>query len=291
MKTLLFKKILLIAWAISYWSFNSFGEIITCPASEDAYIWEAMPDSKFGKENKLVIGKSSGFHFYTLIKFDLSNISQIPSNADIYDADIILTEALDGSLIGTLGVVTSYWGELYLDWNSGISYNTSLGITFYTGQSSISVGALPCLEYWIEQGNPNHGVIFIPDENTTNEQPAYYSIEGGTVSAPVLEVKYSVVNIIPDNSIPDNKIEGYLAIHSNPLKNTLHIEIKDKNAIKLESIIITNTMGQKLFQLMEKQAKGKQTINVDMSRYSPGIYYLIMTTNEDVISKKISWSW
>ncbi len=89
-----------------------------------------------------------------------------------------------------------------------------------------------------------------------------------------------VINDSPDpiSGIWNNNAENEISMYPNPFTTSINIELTND----MESVVISNTMGQKLFQI-ENVKKG--VINIDASILDKGVYIITLT---DANNKKSS---
>jgi len=77
-----------------------------------------------------------------------------------------------------------------------------------------------------------------------------------------------------------------LNIYPNPTKDKLNIEFTD-NANNIEKLSLFNTLGKIVYTKEGKELNVK-IIEIDLSEYKTGIYYLDLKTEEGILRKKIS---
>ncbi|MFW5873005.1 MAG: DNRLRE domain-containing protein, partial [bacterium] len=196
------KTYLLIKKTVSVLLFSLFGVItaigqttINCPCVADASISEADPSLNLGDDASMIVGKeSTGEEYCILIKFDLSSI---PTDATINDADLKLTyySGLTSEIVeGIEYRVTSNWNESTVDYMSLINYDGYIGSNFTTSPSTeneISIAATNFVKDWIEDGEPNYGLVLIPETSSPDGNSTFFHTKESNSDHPVLEVTYT----------------------------------------------------------------------------------------------------
>ena len=96
------------------------------------------------------------------------------------------------------------------------------------------------------------------------------------------------LNCGPHNypTINEPEIDDLIKIYPNPTKDRLNIEFTN-NANKVEKLSIFNTLGQMIY-IKEGKGLNVKIIEIDLSKYKTGIYYLYLKTEDGTLSKKIS---
>lgn len=75
-------------------------------------------------------------------------------------------------------------------------------------------------------------------------------------------------------------------IAPNPASNTITVNFQLEQTIDLD-ISIYNTFGKEITTLKHNDlVAGKSTVNIDIDNYPNGVYYLVMTSNNQQLSKK-----
>ena len=77
--------------------------------------------------------------------------------------------------------------------------------------------------------------------------------------------------------------EFYFNINPNPSKGFIKLELKSTSIIDIN---ISNIIGEKILSF-KSNSNGKQTINLDLSSYSKGIYNLHLKLNNTNYNRKI----
>ncbi len=143
---------------------------VSLPATQDAYISSAFPNTNFGGSVNLNLGWQSGGQeaMRILLQFDLSSI---PANAVINSARYELFQSQvipvgDGNMDFRAQFMRQAWNEGNVNWNNA---------NFLGGQS-LSLGSVPgsigwqsggareSVQAWLSATQPNFGVIITGDE-------------------------------------------------------------------------------------------------------------------------------
>ncbi len=100
------------------------------------------------------------------------------------------------------------------------------------------------------------------------------------VIEPSLKKKSKVSNI--ESELP----EQYLRLYPNPTRNMLKISYL--SATKEQVIIkITNVLGKEIFHRIESPALGQNYSQIDVSNFTPAIYFVTINQKDACITKKI----
>jgi len=75
-------------------------------------------------------------------------------------------------------------------------------------------------------------------------------------------------------------------VYPNPASQTLYLSLNLDKATKLTGSLI-NEMGQQVYSFETKAAKAQQNLQIDVSDYASGLYFLNVTADDQQISKKI----
>ena len=94
------------------------------------------------------------------------------------------------------------------------------------------------------------------------------------------------LNCGPHSTINEPEIDDLIKIYPNPTKDKINIEFTD-NANKVEKLSIFNSLGEMIYAKEGKELNVK-IIEIDLSKYKTGIYYLNLKTAAGTLSKKIS---
>ena len=169
----------------------------------DASIAESNPDTNYGTNINLVIGKYPGSDkWLSLIKFDLSSI---PAGATIVSAELRLEKALqDDNVSGYIGRISSSWSENTVTLNNGPSGTMTIPFN-YTGQSIFTIDVTSLVEDWIDGTNTNYGFLITP---VTVSNDNYWTIKSRETSSsndePRLTIEYNYTD--PNSTAPTSLI-------------------------------------------------------------------------------------
>jgi hypothetical protein len=99
--------------------------------------------------------------------------------------------------------------------------------------------------------------------------------------------KSSLLNLIDTTAnLDENHISSNLSIYPNPTTDKLNLSFTSKNAKRI-SIRLLNLLGSEVFTDDIKIFSGNYTTRINLSNNEKGIYFLEITTNLGVSSKKI----
>ncbi|NQW06908.1 MAG: T9SS type A sorting domain-containing protein, partial [Candidatus Pelagibacter sp.] len=99
--------------------------------------------------------------------------------------------------------------------------------------------------------------------------------------------KSSLLNLIDTTAnLDENHISSNLSIYPNPTTDKLNLSFTSKNAKRI-SIRLLNLLGSEVFTDDIKIFSGNYTTIINLSNNKKGIYFLEITTNLGVSSKKI----
>lgn len=94
----------------------------------------------------------------------------------------------------------------------------------------------------------------------------------------------STVCTVP-TSVYESDSEIQLNIYPNPAKNSINVDVELLKARDF-TITIHNTIGQKVKEIEEKQSSG-DNLNIDLSEFNSGLYFVTIKTDLESITKKI----
>jgi len=94
--------------------------------------------------------------------------------------------------------------------------------------------------------------------------------------------QFSTGNYMNINSINNSR---YLNIYPNPARNSFNIETNFENNKDL-NIMLFNIVGDKVYENNFRNISS-QNINIDISEFPVGLYFIRISTNEESITKKI----
>ena len=109
-----------------------------------------------------------------------------------------------------------------------------------------------------------------------------YSVIGGNYNTSIGFLYASVII----TGIDEMNFNNWINIYPNPTKDKLNIEFTD-NANKIKKLSLFNILGEIVCAKEGKELNVK-IIEIDLSEYKTGIYYLDLKTVEGTFRKKIS---
>jgi len=177
--------------AFIYCSFTLIAQTtVTCPVTGTASVYSGFPNSNF---SGLAVGDYDNEEFKCLIVFDLS---AIPQNSDILDAEMRLTYCQQSDWIGVdLHRISSSWSASSVTWNNFPNYITNPYGTFWTTNGtigySIYIPVDEIVEEWIENGEPNWGILLKKSGGTGMAE--FFAINASPEYKPELMVTYEVI--------------------------------------------------------------------------------------------------
>jgi hypothetical protein len=88
------------------------------------------------------------------------------------------------------------------------------------------------------------------------------------------------------DNINTNSVQNRVALYPNPAHANLHLNYS-LSAKGHVSVILTNTLGQQVYNVTTEQLEGKQDMDVDVSSLSRGIYTCtLQIDNGQVLTNK-----
>jgi PKD repeat protein len=110
----------------------------------------------------------------------------------------------------------------------------------------------------------------------------YFIEEGDNVFVDNLEILGSMVGVDEFVKIP---VAG-VAIYPNPANDVLHVDIPADHAENI-SISLLSLIGQKIYEKQYPVNNGNNTLMVDISDFSPGLYLLVIKNKEINETRKV----
>ena len=172
--------------AFIYCSFTLIAQTtVTCPVIGTASVYSGFPNSNF---SGLAVGDYDNEEFRCLVVFDLS---AIPPNSDVLDAEMRLTYSQTSDYIGVdLHRISSSWSANSVTWNNFPAYITNPYGTFWTSNGtigySIYIPVDEIVEEWIENGESNWGILLKKGGGTGMAE--FFSTNASPSQKPELEV-------------------------------------------------------------------------------------------------------
>jgi outer membrane protein assembly factor BamB len=179
------------------------------------------------------------------------------------DGDVIVLSGIDGSEIWTYDLATLYGNDFEIDHGPVIADfdgNGKLDIFVVGGHA----------EYPAIENNYGRAYCISSETGTGPDWPMFR--RDIVRSACVCD---SVTGI--ENKMPDTK--NTVRIYPNPAKDKIHVSagIKSKGLINIEISDINNTT---VFRRTCKSASGKLNLDIDVPCLAPGIYFIIVRSND-----------
>lgn len=149
---------------------------ITLYSAMDAVVLNSAPDTNYGASANMLIGERHDIPEIgrALIQFDLS---AIPPGATINSATLHLYNFYWYGVTNSCFAyrVTASWDELTATWNNQPAYTTTGGV--YTNVSTAGAwytwNLLAIVQDWIENGQPNYGILMKSGSETVNNTGFY----------------------------------------------------------------------------------------------------------------------
>jgi len=168
------------------------------PAGKDAAISSSIPANNFGNETYSWVGDFSTTITRLYIQF---NLSSVPANARITDADLLLYQyfTVGGSdFTIELQKINNNWDESTISWDLQPTRSSDPIIT-----SSITAGATTwkswdiddLVQAWLDGGIANYGVVVKDIDETSGDTMAYFYTSDYTIDTtkrPKLEIVYYI---------------------------------------------------------------------------------------------------
>jgi hypothetical protein len=183
-------------------------QVVTLPATQDAFISSAFPNTNFGGTQNLNLGwQSNGQEaMRMLLQFDLS---AIPDNAVINSArwELFQTQSIpvnDRNMDFRSQFMTQAWSESAVTWNNA---NFLGGQSLPLGSVPSSVGwqsgdARNVVQAWLSGGQANFGVIVTGDEIAANGRwRSFRSRESGSAPRLVVDFTANCDNVAPTATV------------------------------------------------------------------------------------------
>lgn len=142
---------------------------ITLDASADSWIWENEPNSNYGNDHALYIGRDNGVEMNNMLfEWDLSSL---PNCIEVTSAEIQLYQWSDNSGYagGNLKRITESWNESTVTWANQPNTSGDYGIQSFNSTPGWKyIPATDLVKDWLEFGND--GVMFVATSSSTDYQ-------------------------------------------------------------------------------------------------------------------------
>lgn len=203
------------------------------------------------------------------------------------------------------GIAVGAYGYIAITSNGGVNWTEQnicdtceLESTLIINDSNILIaGYSPA---WIQGGNPQHGVVYYSSDYSNNWNmvsiPTILPLQSITTdgvnnlfcvgyNGTILTYNNWFTNII---EIDDRRFDKFeLSIFPNPTNSFLSITY-NLNSTSDINISIIDCKGREIKQIFEgKEKQGKKTKSINLHNLIDGIYYCVVTVNEQTKIKKI----
>lgn len=244
------------------------GLVYTLPSisGADSYVWTLPAGFSGGSTtNSVTVGIENTAVSDTIFVYGTNTCGQGASSY-LY----VTVNALPGNAGAILGPSNVCWAD------AGVVYSVT-AITDATSYSWNYTGTGAVLN-----GTGNNVTIDFPPNSTSGELTVKGQNacgDGGTSA---------VFNITVDPchwGIPENTGKDF-SIRPNPSKGMFDIELT-LNRNQMCSIVILNSIGQKISENEYNAVNGLNTFKADLTGMSNGIYYVQINTGDDVFTRKV----
>jgi hypothetical protein len=256
---------------------------------KDAFIYEKNPSTNYGNYANFIsfAWTFSGTPYVgqSLIEFD---ISQIPSNVTITEAQISLYHNPSSSSAGQSGInesklkkVTSSWNESTVTWNNKPTTSSSGAIILATSTSAIqdyeNIDLTAIVQDWYTNSSSNNGLMLdITTRNPLASMLFCSSDYSDSTKRPKLVVCYTNNK---SNSISSINESVDIKLFPNPAKNLITIYNTQKN---FEAIRIYDSLGKWILDFQISTGINK----LDVSELPNGFYQYSMMGPSNIRSGK-----
>lgn len=181
--------------------------------------------------------------------------------------------------------LTSFTAQLNLNSTVDLKWETNNEINISHFEIERSTDAVNFLTAGTVAAKGNSTVIsryFMNDNIAANPSPVfYYRLRSVAIDG---TRELSAAAIIRMNKEAENSIS--IATYPNPAYNKLSLILSSKNNSNC-TIHFTNKSGQKLLSIPQKIQMGTNQLIIDISKYSPGVYFLVIEGPEIRFVQKI----
>ena len=261
---------------------------------KDSFITTKVPDATRGDHPDLMATAwtNSGNELVTraLIDFDFS---ELPAEAIIQSVKLSLYSynspsngahsTLSGSNESVLRRITSPWEEHQVSWNTQptttIVNQVQLEATTTDIQDFENIDITQLVMDMLEQPDSSYGLMLqLVNEQIYRRVLFASSDNPDSTLHPKLEINYSIPSGVQDMDL----VKEQISIYPNPASDWLMIAYKGKSKSAL-SIKVLDYCGR----LIKQQIPLKESIEIDVSDLTGGIYYIEVESDESKVTKKV----
>jgi len=182
------------------------------------------------------------------------------------DNNSIISSAANQTTLLRLANIGNYGNRIIFPQNLNAKIISSDGRPLPNPYFSDSIEVMPGERYQV--------LLSSPVEFVDSVQVEYFNLNTQLISG----TEYVPVIISEFNSIITNKINTEIKAYPNPASNILTLELPKPS----DNIKIFNLVGEQIFE-----TKGLQTIKIDVSTWSKGVYMIKTIINTETLIKKI----
>ncbi len=264
------------------------------PQSEDASVDDYGPANNNPDEIEYFCGGWTiggvPVRWRNFFKFDFSSI---PINSQVQSAYLSLHFPVQNNFFATdtsmshpntsiINRVTSPWSESTVNWNNAPSIvsnsQVAIGPTVTSDQDFLNIDVTALVQDMVNDPLNSYGFSLRMIDDS------YYArllIASGdnpdSTKVPMIEVCYSsTINV---DELHSDVVE---AIFPNPASDQIRVNLKNSNAIDLFKIV--DVCGKLIEQ---RSVKNESSFSVDVSRYSNGIYFLVLNGEKVNFAERI----
>ncbi len=224
---------------------------------------------------------------------DVTNLPEVVSNCSTTLTAPTATDNCSGKIIATTTNPTTYTspGNYTVTWeyNDGngnsSSQNQTVAIQSIDTSVSNSGTSLEAITVvtnyqWLNCGDNYSEIIGETSRSFSPIQSGYYAVRLGNSNCVDTSSCHYIVVI--QTGIDAMKASNEIEIFPNPSNGAFRISMKTGETIRSYSLI--NHMGA---IILDSEQNNKQTYQIDLRNYSPGIYYVRVSTDKNVIVKRV----
>ena len=261
---------------------------------KDAFLYDRLPDTNYGDHvDFAAMGwthSGSAVQVRSLVEFDLSSI---PKGVTIDSAKLSLygyTSPGNGSHSTTSGSNKSFvkrviksWQENTVTWNDQPSTTAinqaTLSASTLANQDYLDINVTNMVTDMIADSNGAHGFMLQLESESYYRSLVFGSSDNSnTALHPQLVVCYSVDVVSVENISSDDKFDFNL--YPNPASATVTIQSNLKGNLQ---VVVLNSVGQAISAVNSFE----KSINIDVSGYSAGLYYVQVLSDSKSTIKKL----
>ncbi|MBN2378842.1 DNRLRE domain-containing protein [candidate division WOR-3 bacterium] len=275
------KKWVLVLGFVFCLTFPLIGAEVELEPNIDSHINKTYPDDTYGSNQSLVIGTKVSQGTISLIQFDLTSLT-----GNIVDQAVLRLYTLSGSEYSPGGVdiyrIAAPWDENMVTWNNQPPENRDINLLRSLPPSSgswfeSSVGEI--VQTWLEGSFPNHGFyLSVPDQGKLVVASMASKEYADPALRPRLYIQYHATGVT------DDRIERVVMcrIHSISCQS---VDVNlDLPSPVMASLRIYDACGSVVETLIQNSLI-RENSNITWQG-SPGVYFLLLTTPDVVVTKK-----